>query len=191
MTEEEYESWLGQAENRGELVEYLLEVHEPVSLTHVSISEFLTCLLRIYRERRPVGRSISPTYPIRFRTGLRRVPDLMFVTTAHLGRLRSTYLDGPADVAWEIVSADSIDRDWNRKFAEYQRHGIQEYWIIDPLTQRAVVYVLGPDGYSEHPEVDGKLSSTVIEGFWIHTAWLWQDPLPDTIECLREMGVQI
>lgn len=36
-----------------------------------------------------------------------REPDLLFVSKGHLHRLKETYLEGPADLIIEIVSAES------------------------------------------------------------------------------------
>jgi hypothetical protein len=33
----------------------------------------------------------------------------------------------------------------------------------------------------------GKVSSDVLEGFWIEADWLWSDPLPKKPECFREI----
>jgi len=27
----------------------------------------------------------------------------------------------------------------------------------------------------------------VLPGFWIEVAWLWQEPLPSTLACLRQI----
>ena len=73
-------------------------------------------------------------------------PDLLFVSNARSGQLRKNHLEGPPDMLVEIVSPESVDRDWNEKPAEYEAAGVPEYWIVDPMTQRAEVYVLSATG---------------------------------------------
>ena len=50
------------------------------------------------------------------------------MATEHLDRLTDSHLSGPADLAVEIVSPDSLGRDRGDKFAEYGAAGIPEYW---------------------------------------------------------------
>lgn len=40
---------------------------------------------------------------------------------------------GPADICIEVVSEERIARDHGEKFAEYEKAGVREYWIVDPL----------------------------------------------------------
>ncbi len=117
-----------------------------------------------------------------------RAPDILFVANENLARLRNTYLDGPADLAVEIVSPDDPDRDYVDKFQEYQTGGVREYWIIDPQRQEAHFYQLGQDNLYQEITVgdDGIYRSAVLPGLWLRVAWLWQEPLPDVLAVLRE-----
>jgi Uma2 family endonuclease len=106
-----------------------------------------------------------------------REPDVLFVAREHASRLTENYLDGPADLVVEVVSDDSVHRDRHKKFKEYQKEGIPEYWIIDPRPgkQRADFYYLDEDGdYALFAtEDDEKVASRVIDGFWLRPSWLW------------------
>lgn len=46
----------------------------------------------------------------------------------------------------EIVSPDSVARDWREKYFEYQRAGVREYWVLDPLVPTIEAYTLGKSG---------------------------------------------
>jgi hypothetical protein len=37
--------------------------------------------------------------------------------------------------------------------------------------------------------VDGVYTSAAVTGFWLRPEWMWQTPLPDEIEILRQLGV--
>jgi Uma2 family endonuclease len=117
-----------------------------------------------------------------------REPDLLFMSNEHADRLKGTYIDGPADLVVEIVSPDSDTRDHGEKFAEYEAAGIPEYWLIDPLRREATFYRLGEDGrYHPGPiEADGFYRSSVLAGFRLQVAWLWQRPLPNPVEIMRQ-----
>ncbi len=99
-----------------------------------------------------------------------------------------TYLDGPADLAIEIVSEESLLRDRGEKFAEYEIGGVKEYWIIDPELKRADFFVLKKSRYERRVEDEhGIYRSEVIPGFWIKVEWLWS--LPPVLDVLKELGL--
>jgi len=114
-----------------------------------------------------------------------RAPDIIFLRNENLGMLKHTYLDGPADLAIEIVSEESRLRDRGEKFAEYEVGGVKEYWIIDPVMRRTDFFLLKKGRYERQVEdVQGIYHSEVIQGFWIKVAWLWD--LPPVLDVLRE-----
>ena len=61
-----------------------------------------------------------------------REPDLIFVRKERLPLLKPTYFDGAPDLVVEVASPESLGRDRGEKFVEYERAGVEEYWLIDP-----------------------------------------------------------
>jgi hypothetical protein len=39
------------------------------------------------------------------------------------------------------------------------------------------------------PDAEGIYRPEVLPDFWLRVEWLWQDPLPKTLDVLRELGV--
>ncbi|MBI4788678.1 MAG: Uma2 family endonuclease [Chloroflexi bacterium] len=120
-----------------------------------------------------------------------REPDILFIANEHRDRLKTTFLDGPADVVVEIISPESIGRDRGEKFVEYETGGVAEYWLIDPEREQAEFYHLGTDQryHSMAMGNHGIFRSQGIAGFWLRLEWLWQDPLPKLVDVLRELKV--
>jgi Uma2 family endonuclease len=193
MTEDEFERWALSSGVRAEWVDGEVIIMSPSNLLHVRLTRWLLVLLSNFVSRRPVGEMLGPDFMVRFASQRRRrVPDLLFVSNERASLLRPTYLDGAPDTAFEIVSPDSQSRDRREKFLEYQKAGVREYWIIDPLSQTIEAYALTAGKYElMPPDPEGRLPSAVIGGFYLKPDWLWQQPLPDVISILREMGVQM
>lgn len=188
MSEEEFVAWCDE-DTRAEFVDGKVVILSPEALVHVEITQFLVQFLGLHLQLRPHGKLLGPGYQARLRPGLRRVPDLLYVTSDHLSQVLATHLDGSPDMAWEIISPDSVERDRRDKLDEYRAAGVAEYWIVDPYTRTVQLYRLGADGkYQSVAEQDGKLHSSVLTGAWIKPSWFWQEPLPNVMDCLREAG---
>jgi Uma2 family endonuclease len=191
MTEEEFVAWATD-EVRAEWVDGEVILMPPVSLMHARQTLWLSKLLSEFVERRRLGEVLGPEFMIRLGgQRRRRVPDLLFVSTERQGQLRPNHLEGAPDLSLEIVSPDSQSRDRREKYLEYEKAGVREYWIVDPLSQTVEAYTLGPNqAYSLIPETDGQIPSILLPGFYLKPAWLWQEKLPDAIEILRGMGIE-
>jgi Uma2 family endonuclease len=160
----------------------------PVSATHYRVNIFILRLIADFLDQTQAGTLFGPEFIVRLRSGLRRVPDLLYVASENAHRVRETVLEGPPDAVWEIISPDSERRDWQEKVPEYQDAGIREYWIVNPYVKTVWLLRLNAEGKYENIEAeDGKLASSVIPGFWLRPEWLWADPRPIPPDCVREI----
>jgi Uma2 family endonuclease len=87
----------------------------------------------------------------------------------------------------EIASESDPKLDYREKLPRYRQAGIEEIWIVNPYDNSVLVETKTPAGYSTATLSSGRLESVVVPGFWIEIAWLWQEELPPTLRCLREM----
>jgi Uma2 family endonuclease len=179
-----FEEWL-KLDYEGGLSEWVdgeARLYMSATAEHQVIIGFLQTLLNVYAAVRGVGRVMAAPYAMEAVTGGRgREPDLMFVAMANLHRLQSSHLHGPPDLVIEVVSDDSVTRDREDKFTEYASAGAGEYWVIDsrPGHQQADFFVLESGALRRvEPGEDGIYHSTVVEGFWLRVAWLWESPKP-------------
>lgn len=182
LYEGQYAEWVGGRVQMG----------MSVSEQHADDSGFLESVLRFYVDARDLGKVYSAPFQMRLANQERgREPDIMFVATSNLGRLTPQYLDGPSDLAVEILSPESVGRDRGEKFVEYEAAGVREYWLIDPERKQAEFYIL--DENEQYQLVlsgkNGIFRSRVVEGFYLRIEWLWQEPLPKVPDILRELGV--
>jgi Uma2 family endonuclease len=189
MSEAEFERWCDE-DTHAEFIDGTVVPMGPVTLEHADLRGFIAAILREVVEEHDLGRVFADEVQIRLRAGLRRVPDLLFVGRQRLEQLTQTFLEGPPDVAFEIVSLDSVERDWRDKYHEYEAAGVSEYWVIDPLTRTLRLYLLQGGAYSPAPLTDGRLVSRLVPGFWLRPEWLWSVPMPRVKACLAELGVR-
>lgn len=188
MTYEEFLDWADE-DTLAEWVDGEVELMSPASASHQDLAGWIYRLLTQYIEDNGNGKALLAPFQMKLDTVRRgREPDLIFIASEHLSRLQRNYLDGPADIAVEVISPESVLRDRGAKYAEYEAGGVREYWILDLNERRADFFVLGADGRYEraHPDADGKYHSAVLPAFWLNVNWLWQQPLPTLRQILRE-----
>ena len=192
-----YEAWLtwDAAGAKSEWVDGEVIVFMPTTLDHGDLVSFLSTLLTAYVRFVDLGRVVTDSVEMHL-ASRSRVPDIFYVSTDRIAHLSRTRLDGPADLVAEIVSADSVERDYAEKLAEYAAAGVPEYWVIDgrgaARPRRPEFYHLVDGVYRPIPlAADGRLWSTVVEGFWLRPEWLTQEPLPDALDCLFEIAPAI
>ena len=190
MTEEEFVAWCDE-DTKAEWVDGEVIVHSPANLQHVDLAGFLQIIVRLFATQRDLGVVYGPELQIRLGSlRRRRVPDLLFIAKERMSIIKATEVEGAPDLIIEIVSPDSPARDWREKYLEYEAASVREYWVIDPMAQRVEGYALGVDGrYTLLAEKDGVIHSTALTGFFLKPAWLWQEPLPNPLDVLKELGV--
>jgi Uma2 family endonuclease len=165
-----------------------VEVHMGNNTRHIAIILFITHLFRDFFELLPIGDVLQAAFPMNLGDELpRREPDVIIILNEHQARIMPTYLDGPADIAIEVVSPESAERDYVTKFKEYTAGGVPEYWLIDPDRDFAATYALGPDGHYKHipNDAQGRLRSHILPQFALHPAVLWQEKHPAGMKLVR------
>lgn len=68
------------------------------------------------------------------------VPDLIYISNERSGYLTAKNLQGPPDLVIEILSPSTQRRDRGLKRDLYDRVGVDEYWLVDPVDDRIAVY---------------------------------------------------
>ena len=186
MTEEEFLAWCDE-DTRAEWVDGVVVVMSPASIVHNRLTRFLNSLLEEFVAERGLGEAFGTEVSVRLKSK-RRLPDVFFIAQDRFADLHETYFEGAPNLIVEVVSDDSVDRDWRVKYLEYEEAGVAEYWVIDPLHRRIEAYSLGDDRtYHSIAMVEGKITSRSVPGFYVRPEWLWRDAPPKVPGILREL----
>jgi Uma2 family endonuclease len=189
MTEEEFVAWC-DSDTRAEWVDGKVVIMSPSSVEQDDLNTWLLSILRHFLEHHDLGRVFGPNVTARLATQKRRrIPDLFVVLKARLQHVMENHLEGAPDLIIEIVAPESQTRDRREKYFEYEKAGVREYWILDPLSQQLEAYALKRGKYVEiEPEKD-IWRSTVLSGFYLKSSWLWRIPLPKLATIEKELSV--
>jgi Uma2 family endonuclease len=179
-----------QEDQKADLIDGVIYMASPENVEHNDLVGWLSTLLRLFVEDRCPGKVTINRVAYRLAPKTAPEPDLAFTRAERLHIARKSHMDGPPDLAIEIVSPDSVDRDYESKRARYEEAGVQEYWIIDPDEQRVVFLVRANGGFTEVQPQDHLYRSRVSPGFVLDARWLWQKPLPKTAPLVAAMLAQ-
>ena len=99
-------------------------------------------------------------------------PDLVFVSTARSIIVTVHNIQGAPDLVVEVLSPSTADQDRGPKRGLYQRHGVQEYWLVDPDANTIEVLTTAEPGLTTAATYtqDGVLPSPLLEGLSIDLA---------------------
>jgi Uma2 family endonuclease len=93
-------------------------------------------------------------------------PDVVFISRERLDIIAKT-INGPVDLAVEVISLGDRNRDRIEKRDLYEQYGIKEYWLIDPEAQTIEVLQLDKGRYQllTHATSGQKAASKLLPGF--------------------------
>lgn len=190
MTEEEFVDWIGE-KTRAEWMDGEVIMMAPVSIGHDALGWWLRSLVNHFADYHQLGTVFGSEVMVRLpRQRQRRMPDVSFVASSRADIVLETHINGPPDLTMEIVSPDSIGRDWRDKYEAYRRAGVREYWIVDPISKRMEAHGLARgQKYRRIAESNAGIASIVLPGFRLEPQWVFAQPRPHILAIARKLGI--
>ena len=150
FTYEDYKSLPEAMDRRYELMDGELCMVPAPTTIHQNISQNIEFLLVQHVRATRCGRVLDAPVDVVLGEGSRRdvvQPDIVFVAAARAAIITPAEVAGAPDLVVEILSPGTEDRDRGYKKTLYERHGVREYWIVNPDEMSIYVYRLGPTGF--------------------------------------------
>lgn len=183
LTAQDFLDWLIPGK-QADLIDGEINMHSPVSIRHADLLNFVDHLLRSYVDEERLGRLYREVVAVRLSSRNVFLPDLAYYRTDRLHLLRESAIDGAPDLVVEVLSPRTADRDVGVKFAEYEQHGVNEYWILDPETLAHRFYAREGELLVEFAYQEEIIRSKTISGFYMKRSWLDPGALPVVSDCL-------
>ena len=99
-------------------------------------------------------------------------PDLLVVCDRD--KLAKGSVNGPPELAIEIVSPSTSKKELFLKFMAYLDAGVQEYWVIEPEQRLVQVHIYEKGHFiSSSYKKDNTIASSVLQGFSIDLKTMW------------------
>src|SRR5262245_10340403 len=112
---------------KADLLDGVIYVASPDSPETAKVNVFLSALLSYYVSKFRLGEIYGPRSAFRLKKTYVPEPDIAFVRRDRLPLWKGSLFQGAPDVAVEIVSPDSVERDTADKRAVYEEAGVLEY----------------------------------------------------------------
>ncbi|HET7087791.1 MAG TPA: Uma2 family endonuclease [Anaerolineae bacterium] len=187
MTDEEFFD-ISPDDRKAELIDGEMIVTSPASEIHERVFIFLATVLEMFVAERDLGIVRGSRTAMRLSEKEVYEPDILYVAKDRLSLVHDNYIDGPADLVVEILSRSTAYFDRGHKLANCALAGVREVWLIDPGKRTAEFYRLIGARYEPIPvDTEGVFRSQAMPGFWLRTAWLWEQPKP--LQVARELGL--
>ncbi|TVQ28858.1 MAG: Uma2 family endonuclease [Spirochaetaceae bacterium] len=187
LSADEFLDWLEPGKH-ADLIDGKIEMHSPVSIPHARMMNFIYLLIGQYVEAHELGELFREVVAVKLSSRNVFLPDLAFYAADRLGQIRDTYVDGAPDLVVEVLSQTTGARDIGVKFAEYEQHGVREYWILDPATLAHRFYARDGELLVEFAHGEPTIASRVLAGLVMERAWLDPERLPRVADCLAAIA---
>jgi Uma2 family endonuclease len=141
----DYRSW--SDDERWELIDGVAYAMSPApSTSHQKVVGRLYSRLEGALDRRPCEPFIAPT-DVKLSDADVVQPDILVVCDP--GKITPSHIEGAPDLVIEVLSPGTSAKDLRQKKALYERTGVREYLVVDPLEHYAIRFLLGADGYDK------------------------------------------
>lgn len=185
----DFREWITPA-IKAEFINGEVILHSPVKKRHFSVTDLLSRVLSIYGSIKKLGRVATEKAMISL-TRNDYEPDLVFFSKEKYDTFTEDQMLFPApDFVVEILSKKTASKDRGIKKQDYAEHGIQEYWIIDPIRQHIEQYILfsPKDKQYSPPKIFGlsdEIESRAIKGFIIPVQAIFDETV--NVETIQDL----
>ncbi len=162
-----------------ELINGELVRKQSPTISHQNISGNLYFRIRLFLEEKPLGKVLSAPLDVVLDDGNAYHPDVLFVKKDrfHIFDEKEEVVIGAPDLVVEILSKGTAIYDRGIKKDIYEKHGVREYWLIDPKSKTIEVYNFENERFRLKQLADetGTAHSEVLEGFNIELAKIFEE----------------
>lgn len=170
-SDRDFLDWL-QPGTHADLIDGEIFMHSPVNLNNARLLNFLDRLMGSFIEERRLGELHREVVAVRLSSRNVFLPDLSYFTAEQVARLETTHAPFAPALVVEALSPRTADRDVGPKFAAYEEHGVEEYWILDPETLAHRFYRREEDLLVEFAHGEPVIRSHALPGFFVRRDWL-------------------
>jgi Uma2 family endonuclease len=170
---------------KAELIDGVMIVHSPEKTRHEQEFRFLFVLMNLFAYSQRWGEVLGSMATVHLGTCRKVKPDIVAVREERKHIITEDAIEGTPDLVVEIVSQSTRRYDFGEKRKVYEEAGVPEICLVDFERKEVTVIRKVGQRYRSETKSTGVIKSQVLKGFWLQVDWLWQEELPDPMECLQ------
>jgi len=148
----DYVTWLD--DKRRELINGFIHLMSAPNLIHARISHLMSWFMEFFvRQNNAKCQIFHAPFDVRLPLENETADDKIYnvvqpdiCVVCDLSKLDERGCIGAPDLIVEVLSPSTLKRDWNYKFNLYEKAGVREYWIVDPIAKVVNAFILQSDG---------------------------------------------
>ncbi|MFT5127832.1 MAG: Uma2 family endonuclease [Rhodothermales bacterium] len=163
-------------EQRIEFIDGEVIMHSPARNQHLDVTKYVLTLLDAYVRVPQLGTvKVEKCLCVFPRNDYE--PDVVFFGLEKMAGLAPDTLKfPPPDLAVEVLSTSTEERDRGVKFEDFAAHGVGEYWVIDAELGVVEQYILEDAEFALRMKASsGQICSSVVAGFETDIAALFDE----------------
>lgn len=129
---------------------------------HQTILFELATTLRTFVRERSLGRVWIAPFDVVLSNLDVAQPDILFVSNSRSDIVTEANIQGVPDLVVEILSPGTAYYYRGYKQSLYGRHGVREYWVVDPGTETVDVLVGGDEGHGLALQATYSVAQTLV-----------------------------
>lgn len=143
---------------------------------HQQILFALSESIVLYNIKERKGQWMYSPIDVKFDDGNVLQPDILYIAEQRKNELIKERIEGAPDLIIEILSPSNAYYDLRQKKDIYEKYGVKEYIIIDPVQENADLYILKDGTYVLHQKAQktASLNSVLLPGFIIDISGLFK-----------------
>ena len=166
---------LPQDRNRYEILDGELYMTPSPGYLHQWIVACLVAILQDHVSRQNLGVVLAAPLDVVLSETSIVQPDILFLRSHRLPPRDAKNITAVPDLVVEVLSPASVEQDRVDKKTAYARHGVAQYWIVDPDARTLEMYALSGADYALAADFrgDAAATSSLFPGLSIPLARLW------------------
>ena len=159
-----------------QLINYDLVMSPSPLAVHQQILFDLSEIIVLYNITSRKGQWMYAPMDVKLDDGNVLQPDILYISEERKSELIKDRVEGAPDLIMEILSPSNAYYDLRQKKELYEKYGVKEYIIIDPIAKNADLYILKEGSYQLHQKAQKaeQLNSVLLPGLVIELQKLFK-----------------
>ena len=119
----------------------ILEMTSP-SLYHQRIITKLSTIINNFLLNHSIGEVFVAPLDVYFSDTEVYQPDILILLNESFSKMKENKIEGAPDLVVEVLSPSTAYYDLKHKKSIYEKYGVREYWIVDPIDKTLEIFEL-------------------------------------------------